>query len=129
MVDQPSVIELYSHAAVFCCPSIYEPFGIINLEAMACCVPVVASAVGGITEVVVPNETGLLVPIEPDETGEPKGADRFARDLAAAINLLISNSTLRRRMGAAGRQRAIDVFGWPVVARKVLEVYQSLRRG
>ena len=85
MVDKPTVIELYSNAAVFCCPSIYEPFGIINLEAMACETAVVASAVGGIKEVVVDGETGFLVPLEQmkESPFEPIDPQKFARDLAA----------------------------------------------
>ncbi len=86
MVSKPEVIELYSHARVFCCPSVYEPFGIINLEAMACGAPVVASSTGGIKEVVVDGETGYLVPFEPDATtGFPTDPERFARDLAARL--------------------------------------------
>ena len=86
MVTKPEAIQLYSNCRVFCCPSVYEPFGIINLEAMACGAPVVASATGGILEVVVDGVTGFLVPFEPDPvTGFPVEPDRFARDLAAKI--------------------------------------------
>ena len=126
MLDKPSVIELYSHAAVFCCPSIYEPFGLINLEAMACSTPVVASAVGGIKEVVVAGETGLLVEIEPDESGEPRAPERFARDLAAAIDRLVADPLLRERMGAAGRRRAVEVFSWTAIARRTADLYATL---
>jgi starch synthase len=126
MLDKPSLIELYSHAAVFCCPSIYEPFGLINLEAMACSTPVVASAVGGIKEVVVPGETGLLVEIEQDESGEPRAPDRFARGLAAAIDRLIADPALRERMGAAGRRRAVEVFSWAAVAGRTADLYATL---
>ncbi len=96
---RPSVIQLYSHAAAFCCPSIYEPFGIINLEAMACETPVVASAVGGIKEVVVDGETGFLVPLDQlnESPFEPVDPGQFARDLAAKINLLMSDADLRAR--------------------------------
>src|SRR5260370_12032074 len=92
MLDRRAVIELYSHAAVFCCPSIYEPFGIINLEAMACETAVVASAVGGIKEVVVDGETGFLVPLEQmkESRFEPRHPEAFSRDLAAKINHLIA---------------------------------------
>jgi len=130
MVDKGSAIELYSHAAVFCCPSIYEPFGIINLEAMACGTPVVGSAVGGIPEVVVPEETGLLVDVGPQdaESSEPEDAEGFARRLAAALNRLLADEPLRRRMGAAGRERAVRQFGWPAIARQVAQLYQSLCR-
>jgi alpha-maltose-1-phosphate synthase len=109
-------------------PSVYEPFGIINLEAMACETPVVASAVGGIPEVVVPGETGLLVPFEPAASGsfEPTDPDRFARDLAAAINELIADPDRREAMGRAGRQRAVAHFGWPAIARQTVDLYRSI---
>jgi starch synthase len=128
MVDKPTVRQLYTHAAVFCCPSVYEPFGIINLEAMACATAVVASAVGGIPEVVVPGETGLLVPFEPAADGsyEPRDADRFERDLAGAINQLMSDPERRDDMGRAGRRRAVEHFGWATIARRTVELYQSL---
>lgn len=128
MVDRRTAIELYSHAAVFCCPSIYEPFGIINLEAMACETPVVASAVGGIKEVVAHGETGYLVPLEQQaETPfEPVHPDRFSRDLASRINGLLADASLRRRMGQKGRQRAETRFSWRAVASQVLALYRSL---
>lgn len=128
MVDRPTAIELYSHAAVFCCPSIYEPFGIINLEAMACETPVVASAVGGITEVVADGETGFLVPVErqAEPPFEPVDPGRFARDLASRINRLLADPSLRRAMGEKGRERAERLFSWQAVARRVLDLYRSL---
>jgi glycogen synthase len=128
MVDKPSVIQLYSHAALFCCPSIYEPFGIINLEAMACETPVVASAVGGIKEVVVEGETGLLVPLEQlnESPFEPVNPDRFARDLAERINLLMSDCEMRLRLGKAGRERAAKLFSWRAIAEQTCDLYQSL---
>lgn len=128
MVPKSEIIPLYSHAAVFVCPSIYEPFGIINLEAMACGTPVVASAVGGIPEAVTHGETGLLVPVEQmDEAPfEPVDADRFARDLAAAINTLMRDDARREAMARAARQRVEDVFGWPVIARRTAELYQEV---
>src|SRR5204863_9208890 len=91
MVDKETVRELYSNASVFCCPSIYEPFGIINLEAMACETAVVATAVGGITEVVVDGETGFLVPVDlmKESPFEPLGPEKFSRDLAGKINQLM----------------------------------------
>ncbi|MFW6215935.1 MAG: glycogen synthase, partial [Alkalispirochaetaceae bacterium] len=107
MVSRQEVIEFYSHATVFCCPSVYEPFGIINLEAMACETPVVASAVGGIPEVVVPEQTGLLVNLELEAgTFTPREPERFSRELAEAINRIASDPQLARRMGVAGRKRA-----------------------
>jgi starch synthase len=129
MVDTPTVVELYSHAAVFCCPSIYEPFGIVNLEAMACGTPVVASAVGGIPEIVVPEETGLLVDVgaqDPDSS-EPQDAGGYARRLAAALTRLLGDAGRRRRMGAAGRARALSQFGWAAIARQTLQLYETLR--
>ncbi len=128
MVDEPTKIALYSHAALFCCPSIYEPFGIINLEAMACETPVVATAVGGIKEVVIDGETGFLVPVAQHNGGsfEPLDPERFASDLAGKINLLMKDEPLRRRMGASGRQRAIANFSWPSIARKTHALYEAL---
>jgi glycogen synthase len=130
MVDKPTVRELYSHAAVFACPSVYEPFGIINLEAMACETAVVASAVGGIPEVVVDGETGLLVPFEAAGGGsfEPLDPDRFERDLAARIDQLMADPARRTAMGVAGRLRAVEHFGWDAIARRTVELYESLLR-
>jgi alpha-maltose-1-phosphate synthase len=128
MIDLQEKIVLYSHSAVFCCPSIYEPFGIINLEAMACETAVVASAVGGIKEVVVDGETGILVPVE-QQTESPYEAvdpDRYARDLAAGINKLMADRALRDRMAIAGRKRAIEQFSWKSIARKTLALYKTL---
>ena len=128
MVDTPTKIALYSHASVFCCPSVYEPFGIINLEAMACEVPVVAAAVGGIKEVVVDGETGFLVPIKQRSQASPESLDpeTFERGLAVKINRLMKDKDLRARMGQAGRQRAIDSFRWSSIAQKTHALYQSL---
>jgi alpha-maltose-1-phosphate synthase len=129
MVDRATAVELYSHAAVFCCPSVYEPFGLINLEAMACEVPVVASAVGGIPEVVVDGETGRLVPVELVETDgavEPRDPAAFTRDLGQALNALLADSALRRTMGVKGRQRAEALFSWAAVARRTLALYRTL---
>jgi alpha-maltose-1-phosphate synthase len=130
MVDKGTVRELYSHAAVFCCPSIYEPFGIINLEAMACETAVVATAVGGIKEVVVDGETGFLVPIDQmkESPFEPRDPEKFARDLAARINQLIADPDLGAKFGRAGRKRAEEKFGWPAIAQETKALYESLVR-
>jgi starch synthase len=128
MVPREAVVQLYTHAAVFCCPSIYEPFGIINLEAMACGTPVVASAVGGIPEVVVDGETGILVPLEQQAESpfEPLDPARFSHDLASAINRLLRDPALRERMGQAGRRRVETLFTWSAIARRTAALYASL---
>ncbi len=128
MVSKETAIELYSNAAIFCCPSIYEPFGIINLEAMACETPVVASAVGGIKEVVVHGETGLLVPVEQlkEAPFEPVDPDQFSIDLAAGINQLIDDPQLCAAMGAASRRRAVETFSWTAIAEQTVELYKKL---
>jgi len=129
MVDRKTAIELYSHAAVFCCPSIYEPFGIINLEAMACETAVVASAVGGIKEVVVDGETGFLVPLEQmkESPFEPLHPEKFSRDLAARINQLMKDRQLREKFGKAGRKRAEAKFSWTAIARETMGLYKTLQ--
>ncbi len=130
MVPRADAIQLYSHAAVFCCPSVYEPFGIINLEAMACETAVVASAVGGIPEVVVPDETGLLVdPRIREGTFDPGDPAQFSSDLAAAINVVGLDPELSGRMGRAGRKRAEEHFSWAAIARQTLDLYRSLLSG
>lgn len=128
MLEKPSVIELYSRAAVFCCPSIYEPFGIINLEAMACETAVVASAVGGIKEVVVDGETGFLVPVEQmkESPFEPIDPQQFSRDLAARVNQLMADPELQREFGRAGRKRAEEHFSWSAIAQETKRLYESL---
>ena len=128
MVDTRTKVELYSNAAVFVCPSIYEPFGIINLEAMACHTPVVASAVGGIKEVVVHGETGFFIPIDQmaESPFEPVSPDRFSRDIAARVNELMGDPAKRRAMGEAGRRRVEQVFGWPAIATQTARLYESL---
>ncbi len=130
MVDQKTACELYSHATVFVCPSIYEPFGIINLEAMACETAVVASAVGGIKEVVVDGETGFLVPLEQmkESPFEAINPEKFARDLATRINQLMSDRDLRARFGRAGRKRAEQNFSWSAIAAKTKKLYETLKR-
>ena len=128
MVSRTDARQLYSHAAVFCCPSVYEPFGIINLEAAACETPVVASAVGGIPEVVVDGETGLLVPVElrPDDPMSPIDADRFELNLAGAINALMADAATREVMGRAARRRAVERFSWARIAEETVDLYRSV---
>jgi starch synthase len=127
MVSKAEAIQLYSHCAVFCCPSVYEPFGIINLEAMACRAPVVASATGGILEVVVEGHTGHLIPFEADEvTTFPKDPMQFSRDLAAKITDLLADPAKARAMGEAGRKRVEDHFSWTAIAAQTIQLYESL---
>ena len=128
MLPKSEIIALYSGAEVFVCPSIYEPFGIINLEAMACGTPVVASAVGGIPEVVVHGETGLLVPVEQMNVApfEPVNADTFAFHLAEAINELMRDEARRRSMGEKERRRVEENFSWEAIARKTAELYWTV---
>ncbi len=128
VLPKEEIIALNTHAELFVCPSVYEPFGIINLEAMACGTPVVASAVGGIKEVVIPGETGLLVPFAPKSTTEPepKDPERFTRDLAAAINQLLDRPDQLRAMGARSRERVEQFFSWTSVARWTIDFYRNL---
>lgn len=127
MVTKQEAIQLYSHARVFCCPSVYEPFGIINLEAMACRVPVVASATGGIKEVVVDGETGYLIPFDQDTvTGFPVDPGKFSKDLAGGINRLVADPDKCKRFGDAGRRRVEENFGWGAVARQTIRLYEQL---
>jgi glycogen synthase len=128
MVPVDRLKVLYSHAAVFVCPSVYEPFGIINLEAMACATPVVASAVGGIPEVVVDGETGLLVTFAAGggADAEPRDPGQFARDLAAAVERLLGSPETRRAMAAAARRRVEALFSWESIARQTMGVYEDV---
>jgi starch synthase len=129
-VPLKNLIRLYSHAAVFVCPSIYEPFGIINLEAMACGTPAVASSVGGIPEVVSDGKTGLLVPFRarsPDNH-EPKEPEQFAMDLAGAVNKLISDPETLEAMGRHARTWVKEHFSWEVIARETIDFYKRVIR-
>jgi starch synthase len=127
MVTRQETIQLYSHARVFCCPSVYEPFGIINLEAMACRAPVVASATGGIKEVVVDGETGYLVPFHQDPvTSFPRDPETFAKDLAARINELMADPKKCRQFGEAGRRRVEETFSWTAIAHQTIGLYRYL---
>ncbi len=130
MLPRADVIALLSGATAFVCPSIYEPLGIVNLEAMACETAVVATATGGIPEVVVPGETGLLVPIEQaeDGTGTPLNPQQYVDDFAAALNEIVADPDRAAAMGRAGRQRAIDDFSWASIAQQTREVYRAVSR-
>jgi len=126
MLPKHEVIQVLTHSTVFVCPSIYEPMGIVNLEAMACETAVVATATGGIPEVVEHEVTGLLVPIEQatDGTGTPIAPDRFIADLAAAIGELLAEPKRAAEMGRAGRQRAVEEFSWSSIAERTMDVYR-----
>jgi starch synthase len=130
MLPKPDVIQLLSHATVFACPSIYEPLGIVNLEAMACEAAVVATATGGIVEVVVDGETGLLVPFEPaPDSIEPADPDAFAAGIADRVNRLIADPQLAQQMGKSGRARAVEQFAWPAIAEQTAAIYERLTVG
>jgi alpha-maltose-1-phosphate synthase len=131
MLTHTEVLQVLSHATVFVCPSVYEPLGIVNLEAMACELAVVATATGGIPEVVVEGETGWLVPIEQvqDGTGTPVDPERFVADLAAALTEAVSDVDRAHRFGRAGRQRAVNSFSWASIGDRTLEVYRSVLGG
>ena len=125
MIPKPEVIQLLSHATVFACPSIYEPLGIVNLEAMACETAVVASATGGIVEVVVDGETGLLVPLEQEPGAiEPSDPAAFAHTFAERVNELIADPERAKAMGRAGRERALTQFDWGRIAEQTADVYR-----
>ncbi|QKE84814.1 glycogen synthase [Arthrobacter sp. NEB 688] len=128
MLPRDEVTAVLSASSVFVCPSVYEPLGIVNLEAMACELPVVATATGGIPEVVVDGETGWLVPIEQvqDGTGTPVDEERFVADLAAALTDAVSDLDRAARFGAAGRRRAVESFSWGSIAERTLEVYRRV---
>lgn len=127
MLPKPDVIQLLSHATVFACPSIYEPLGIVNLEAMACEAAVVATATGGIVEVVQDGVTGLLVPFDQEPgTIEPRDPAVFARAIAERVNALIVDPERAEAMGKAGRERAVEAFDWSAIAAQTSEVYRSL---
>ena len=128
MLPKPDVIQILSHATVFACPSVYEPMGIVNLEAMACEAAVVATAVGGIPEVVEDGVTGLLVPYEAvaDGTGTPADPTALATALAGRVNELLADPARAEAMGRAGRVRATERFGWDVAAAETLRLYERL---
>lgn len=127
-VPQREIVSLYSHAYLFVCSSIYEPFGLINIEAMACGTPVVGSAVGGIREIIVNGETGVLVPFEPVGGGnpEPANTEKFPKDLADSINWMLRMPETAREMGRKGRKRVEEVFSWRSIAEQTLSFYREL---
>lgn len=127
MLPRVDVVSLLSAATAFVCPSIYEPLGIVNLEAMACETAVVATATGGIPEVVVDGVTGRLVPIEQatDGTGTPLDPERYVADFAAALIEVVSDPERAAEMGRAGRQRAIESFSWSAIAEQTVEIYRT----
>jgi starch synthase len=131
MLPREKVIAVLSHATVFLCPSVYEPLGIVNLEAMACGAPVVATATGGIPEVVLDGETGWLVPIEQvsDGTGTPVDEDAFVADLGQAMVAALSDPEEAARRGEAGRRRAVEQFAWTTIAERTVEVYRAVLEG
>jgi starch synthase len=126
MLERREVIQLLTHATVFVCPSVYEPLGIVNLEAMACETAVVATATGGIPEVVADGETGLLVPFESNGADGPRDPDRFAADIAERVNRLLADPELAERMGRAGRRRAVAEFSWSAIATETAALYAEL---
>jgi starch synthase len=120
MLPRPDLVQILTHASVFVCPSVYEPLGIVNLEAMACETAVVATRVGGIPEVVEDGVTGLLAPLDPDDPAA------FANDLAERIETLLADRALAERLGKAGRARAVEHFGWPAIAERVAALYREV---
>lgn len=126
MLARADIIALLGAADVFVCPSVYEPFGLINLEAMACEVPVVASAVGGIPEIVVDGVTGSLVAVDVRPDGSPRAPAEFAHDLATAVNDLIADPARAARLGRSGRQRVVDHFSWKAIAGRTAALYEDL---
>ncbi|GII65574.1 glycosyl transferase family 1 [Sphaerisporangium krabiense] len=126
MLPRPEVIQILTGASVFVCPSVYEPMGIVNLEAMACETAVVATATGGIPEVVADGETGLLVPIDQGVDGEPHDPEAFAAAIAERVNALLADPARAAAMGEAGRRRAVEHFSWPAIAARTRELYATL---
>lgn len=130
VLPREKLTQLLTHATTFVCPSVYEPLGIVNLEAMACGAPVVGTATGGIPEVVLDGETGIIVPIDQvdDGTGTPRDPEAFVRDLAAGLTRMVSDPERAREMGRRGLQSAVDTFSWKQIGRDTVEVYETLLR-
>ncbi|MGH9152705.1 MAG: glycosyltransferase [Acidimicrobiales bacterium] len=126
-LPRSEVVQIMSHATVFVCPSLYEPFGLVNVEAMACGAPVVATATGGIPEIIVDGVTGYLVPVASIEGANPaRDPDRLARGLASSINELVNDPTRARHFGQLGRERVIEHFSWPAIASATAELYECV---
>jgi starch synthase len=128
VLPRPQLIQVLSNSVVSICPSVYEPFGLVNVEAMACATAVVATDVGGIPEIVVDGETGILIHLELGPDGQPADPEAFVADLAAAVNGLVADPAAAERMGALGRKRAVEEFSWPAIAHRTVELYASLVR-
>ena len=126
VLPRPELIQVLSNSAVALCPSVYEPFGLVNVEAMACGTAVVATDVGGIPEIVIDGDTGVLVHIDLGPDGQPVDPGRFVAELAAAVNALVADPATAERMGVRGRKRAVEAFSWPSVAARTVELYRSL---
>jgi glycosyltransferase involved in cell wall biosynthesis len=128
MLPREKIKVLYSHARVFACPSLYEPFGIINLEALSCETPVVGSAVGGIPEIITEGETGYLIPLESVSRTDfnPARPEEFQKQFAAKINLLLEDESLAIQMGKAGRKRVLEKFSWESIAKITFNYYQEV---
>jgi alpha-maltose-1-phosphate synthase len=128
MLSREKVKVLYSHARVFACPSLYEPFGIINLEALSCETPVVGSAVGGIPEIITEGETGYLIQLESVSRTDfnPKNPEEFQRNFASKINLLLEDESLAKTMGKAGRKRVLEKFSWESIAKTTYNYYEEV---
>jgi starch synthase len=131
LLSQPDLSAVLTAATPFVCPSVYEPLGIVNLEAMACGAPVVGTATGGIPEVVDEGVTGRLVPIDQadDGTGTPLDPERFVDDLARILTEVVSDPDTARTMGLAGRERAEKLFGWAAISKRTQEIYASVLAG
>lgn len=131
MLPREKIKVLYSHARVFACPSLYEPFGIINLEAMACETPVVGSQVGGIPEIIIEGSTGYLVPLQSVSRTDfnPANPEAFQKDFAAKINQLLDDESLATRMGKAGRERVLQLFSWESIAKTTFDYYKEVIDG
>jgi len=128
VLPRPELVEVLSNSAVAICPSVYEPFGLVNVEAMACATAVVATDVGGIPEIVVDGETGVLIHMELGPDGQAADPEGFVGELASAVNGLVADPTTAERMGALGRKRAVEEFSWPALAQRTVELYESLTR-